>query len=227
MTTRSPEVRLLASMAVFGLLVGVAYWFLTYETAGTLLLVGFGLASGTGAAVILERRHARVGTPREGTTRFPGPGWAPFVVALGLGGLVLGAVFGPWLAIGGVLVAVAGGWIWLSTAMAEADLVERFARATIERTRISCARRDNGREEIEMRASRTEPIRVRMSRLAVAAGLAWMLAAVLSGVSPGGAARAAGPSPGTSAPASRLPGAAPPRARLPPQPVTLPRRSTS
>ena len=43
------------------------------------------------------------------------------VVGLGLGGAVLGAVFGPWLAIAGILLAVAGGWIWLSTAMVEAD----------------------------------------------------------------------------------------------------------
>ena len=39
----------------------------------------------------------------------------------GLGGVVLGVVFGPWLAIGGILLSVFGGWIWLSTAMTEAD----------------------------------------------------------------------------------------------------------
>ena len=121
MTARSPEVRLLASMAVFGLLVGTAYWFLTYEVAGTLLLIGFGIASGIGAAIILERRHARAAMPREGAPAMPRPGWAPFVVALGLGGVVLGVVFGPWLAIGGILLSVFGGWIWLSTAMTEAD----------------------------------------------------------------------------------------------------------
>ncbi len=51
----------------------------------------------------------------------PRPGWAPFVVALGLGGVVLGVVFGPWLAIGGILLSVSAGGIWLSTAMTEAD----------------------------------------------------------------------------------------------------------
>jgi hypothetical protein len=108
-------------MAVFGLVVGTVYWFLTYEVAGTLLLIGFGIATGVGAAVIVGRAGAPPEAPREGASPIPRPGWAPFGLGLGLGGLALGAVFGPWLAIGGVLLAVAGGWVWLSTAMVEAD----------------------------------------------------------------------------------------------------------
>ena len=121
MTRRSAEVGILATMSVFGLLVGTAYWFLTYEVAGTLLLIGFGIATGVGAAVIVAQAGAPPEAPREEASPIPGPGWAPFGLGLGLGGLALGAVFGPWLAIGGILMAVVGGWVWLSTAMVEAD----------------------------------------------------------------------------------------------------------
>jgi len=120
-TGRSAEVVILASMSVFGLLVGTGYWFLTYEVAGTLLLIGFGIATGLGAAVIVALSGSEPGTPRGGTSPIPRPGWAPFALGLGLGGLALGAVFGPWLAIGAILLALVGGWIWLSMAMGEAD----------------------------------------------------------------------------------------------------------
>jgi membrane associated rhomboid family serine protease len=120
-TGRSGEVRLLAAMSVFGIAVGTVYWFLTYETVGTLLLVGFGIAAGVGAAMIVEREHGRPGMPRPGAIPIPRPGWAPIAIGFGLGGVALGAVFGPWLGIGGLLLALAGGWIWLASAMTEAD----------------------------------------------------------------------------------------------------------
>jgi hypothetical protein len=120
-TRRSAEVRVLASMGVFGLVIGTVYWFLTYEIAGTLLLVGFGLAAGIAAAVIVERSGREPEAPADGAPAFPHPGWAPIGIGAGIGGVALGAVFGPWLAIAGIMLAVVGGWVWLTTAMDESD----------------------------------------------------------------------------------------------------------
>jgi hypothetical protein len=120
-TARSGEVRLLAALAAFGIITGTVYWFLTYETAGTLLLIGFGIASGVGAGVIVEREHGRPGTPRVGAIPIPRPGWAPILIGFGLGWVALGAVFGPWLGIIGILLTLVGGWTWLASAMTEAD----------------------------------------------------------------------------------------------------------
>ena len=40
------ETRFFLVVGVFGLVIAAIYWFLTYETAGTILLLGFGLAGG-------------------------------------------------------------------------------------------------------------------------------------------------------------------------------------
>jgi hypothetical protein len=43
---QAQETRVFLLMAVFGLAVGTVYWFVSYETAGTVMLLGFGLATG-------------------------------------------------------------------------------------------------------------------------------------------------------------------------------------
>ena len=50
----------------------------------------------------------------------PKPGWAPLQIGVGLGGLALGAAFGPWLAIAGLLVALIGAKGWLDATSDEA-----------------------------------------------------------------------------------------------------------
>jgi hypothetical protein len=129
MRSLGPEVTLFAGMATFGIVVGSVYWFLTYETGGTILLSAFGIASGlAGIAVFVGGRfagrrsragHAAVGTPAGEPV--PRPGWAPLGIAVGLGGVALGAAFGPWLAIAGALVAVRSAKSWLDAAVAETD----------------------------------------------------------------------------------------------------------
>ena len=54
----SDEAVLFGGLAIFGLVVGAAYWFLAYETAGTVLLIGFGVAS-TVATISLWRTPPR------------------------------------------------------------------------------------------------------------------------------------------------------------------------
>ncbi len=41
----SEEVLFFARIAAFGLIVGAVYWFVAYEPAGTVMLLGFGVAS--------------------------------------------------------------------------------------------------------------------------------------------------------------------------------------
>jgi cytochrome c oxidase subunit IV len=137
MRALGPEVTLFARMATFGIVVGAVYWFLTYEVAGTVLLSAFGLASALAAsAVYLGGRfagrrspadHAAAPLPAE-TEPAPRPGWAPLGIALGLGGVALGAAFGPWLAIAGALVAVRSAKSWLDTAVEETDEARGVSR---------------------------------------------------------------------------------------------------
>jgi hypothetical protein len=137
MRSLGPEVTLFAGMATFGIVVGSAYWFLTYETGGTILLSAFGMASALAAIAVFvggrfagRRSRARGATghsPAEAEPA-PRPGWAPLGIALGLGGVALGAAFGPWLAIAGALVAVRSAKSWLDTAVEETDEARRGSR---------------------------------------------------------------------------------------------------
>lgn len=133
MKSLSDEARVFARMSIFAIVVGAAYWFLTYEVAGTALLLGFWLATGLATVAIFVRtRRARGDATTaeddiaggESAEPLPEPGWAPLVISLGLGGLALGAAFGPWLTIAGLLVAIAGGASWLSAAIREAASVD-------------------------------------------------------------------------------------------------------
>ena len=129
MRSLGPEVTLFARMATFGLVVGGIYWFLTYEVAGTVLLSAFGLASTLAAVAVFvggrlagrKTRTERVVAASGAVEPIPRPGWAPLGIALGLGGVALGAAFGPWLAIAGALVAVRSAKRWLDAAVEETD----------------------------------------------------------------------------------------------------------
>ena len=139
MRSLSDEAKVFARMSIFGIVVGGAYWFLTYEVAGTVLLLGFGLAAGLATVANFVRSRRAAGDAAaagddvaggesvpgeaagvEAAEPFPEPGWAPLIISLGVGGLALGAAFGPWLTIAGLLVAIAGGASWLSAAIREA-----------------------------------------------------------------------------------------------------------
>jgi hypothetical protein len=124
------EAQLFARMAVFGVGLGVVYWLLTYETAGSVLLTTFGGASGIAAVAIVAgalraRRsggHAGAGGgPTNDVEPVPRPNATPLLLALGLGLVLLGTVLGPWLLIAGLLVVVAAARSWLGAAMDETD----------------------------------------------------------------------------------------------------------
>jgi len=138
--TLTDEARLFARMSIFGLGTGAAYWILTSERAGTILLLAFGLGAGLAAVAIFVgsrggRRRAReapLEAPPEAGPEdspalaaevepLPEPGWAPLGIAAGIGGLALGAAFGPWLTIAGLILAIVGALSWLSAAVRETD----------------------------------------------------------------------------------------------------------
>src|SRR4029079_7938886 len=89
----SDEAVLFGRLAIFGLVVGVAYWFLTYETAGTVLLIGFGVASPVASISLWSKppRSAVEASLRSGTVppgwrdeRIPAPAFAPVIVGAGV-----------------------------------------------------------------------------------------------------------------------------------------------
>ncbi|MHB8959065.1 MAG: aa3-type cytochrome oxidase subunit IV [Candidatus Limnocylindrales bacterium] len=129
------EIRYFGRLAIYALLVGGAYWFLSYEPAGTVLLIGFGLA--TGAAFVVLRRGVRQehgGAGSEGGTAtseapfadetgpVPTRSGAPLAVGFGIATVALAGAFGPWFLIAGAVPLVLGAVDWLRAAERELAL---------------------------------------------------------------------------------------------------------
>jgi hypothetical protein len=133
------EVRFVGRLAAYGLLIGVVYWFVAYEVAGTVLLIAFGLATGFATVVFaLDARRKRHGplprrplewlalsTDEEAPPFADDPGAIPLgssaPLEFGFGAAVasLGLVFGAWLVALGMVPLVIGAAGWLRDAMAE------------------------------------------------------------------------------------------------------------
>ena len=150
-TLMTQELRVFAGMCAFGLAVGAAYWFLTYDPTGTVLLLAFGLGAGIAAVTVLvgtraARRQAggRAAVPEPPERRrstgsisvepVPQPGWAPLGLAIGLGAVAIGGAFGPFPAIGGMVITAVSARAWLGSAMRETDEARR--REAGSRTRV-------------------------------------------------------------------------------------------
>ena len=138
------EVRLWLRTAGFGLAIAVIYWFVSYEIAGTLLLVGFGIG-GAFLAVLMAMALRRGGHRIDGRpwtwlglaaedsanvltdeeARMPAGSYAPIVLGLGISIAALGLVYGPWLVVAAIPLVLAGGRIWFREASAEHGAVER------------------------------------------------------------------------------------------------------
>jgi Cytochrome c oxidase subunit IV len=151
------EVRVFARMAMFGVAIGIVYWFLTYETTGTVLLLLFGASAAIAAlgTYLLQRagRHPlgrldHVELPEELEREpVPAPGWAPLGIAIGLGAVALGAAFGPWLTVAGVLFAIWSGKAWLNAAMRENHEARGPRRSASVESRGAVAPPDSGAAE--------------------------------------------------------------------------------
>lgn len=145
------EVRFVGRLAAYGLLIGVVYWFVAYEVAGTVLLLAFGLAAGFATIVLLlDARRKRHGPlPRrpldwlalpndeepppfaDEPGAVPLGSSAPLEFGFGLAVAALGLVFGAWLVALGMVPLVIGAAGWLRAAMAEHRATARADAADV------------------------------------------------------------------------------------------------
>ena len=125
------EVAFFGRTAGYGLLIALAYWFVSYEVTGTVLLAGFGLATGVGFVLLWRRsRGARRAGPIDADRPFSdetGPvplrSFAPLELGLGIAVVGLGLVFGIWFVIAAAVPVAAGALEWVREARHELDLV--------------------------------------------------------------------------------------------------------
>lgn len=138
------EMRFLLRAGSYGVSVGVIYYVLSQEWAGTVLMIGFGLACLLLLALSWWEWRRRPGRGLEGPAwrwlllpppeqnggftheqaRLPGASLSPLTLALGMGLGALALVFGPWLLAAAVIPLLLGLRGWLTEAMAEYGAIE-------------------------------------------------------------------------------------------------------
>ncbi len=134
------EVRFFGRLSLFALAAGLVYWFVSYEAAGTVLLLGFGVATGAAFLVLRggqpagsrgtdEEAPAEPGRPDGPFGDESGPvptrSSAPLAVGFGVAVIGLAGAFGPWFAIVGAVPFLLGAADWLRSANRELDLRAR------------------------------------------------------------------------------------------------------
>ncbi len=126
----SDEAVLFGRLAIFGIAVGAVYWFVSYETAGTSLLIGFGVASSVASIALWtkpSRSAVEAGLPDGAVPagwadeRIPAPAFAPLIVGAGVAITALGLALSPLILPVGVVVALIGGRYWLEAAIHEGE----------------------------------------------------------------------------------------------------------
>jgi hypothetical protein len=139
----SDEAALLLRVSVFGLLAGAIYWFLSYEWLGTVALLLLGVGPGfAGLFIIWHRREGAGRGSRQATLRrfaglpeadppgpkslegqdiavLPLPSIWPFAASLGVTVAGSGLIFGLWLVILGLGIALYSGWGWIAAIVRE------------------------------------------------------------------------------------------------------------
>jgi hypothetical protein len=116
------ETRFFLFLAVFALVIGAIYWFVSYEPAGSVLLLAFGAATGVMAVVLHRTGRRDVDRPfLDESGRFPSETPAPLAVGAGIALMSLATIFGPAPLVVGLLPFAWGAWTWLGRARAELD----------------------------------------------------------------------------------------------------------
>ena len=132
------EVRFFGRLSLYALAVGAIYWFLSYEAAWTVMLLGFGVATGIAFVMLRQGSPAGRGGTREGGDVPAGPARpdgpfgdesapvptrssAPLVVGFGIAVISLSGAFGPWFLLAGAVPLLAGATDWLRSAGRELD----------------------------------------------------------------------------------------------------------
>lgn len=140
----SDDAALLLRVSVFGLVAGTVYWFLSYEALGTVALLLLGAGPGFAGLYLMRHRGAEDaggGDLRDTLRRFAGlpeddppgpkslesqdvavlplPSIWPFAASLGLAVALSGLIFGLWLLILGLGIALYSGWGWIAAIVRE------------------------------------------------------------------------------------------------------------
>jgi hypothetical protein len=125
------EIAVFVRSAVYFGAIGAAYWVLTYEVAGSMLLAGSALASAFVAIVLrlgLRGEHpasadaTQIGPDGpfgDESGRLPASTAAPLGVAFGVALVVLGLVFTGALVLAGAILILLASREWLRSAMSE------------------------------------------------------------------------------------------------------------
>ena len=126
------EVRFFVRIALFTIVIGTIYWFVSYEEAGTILFGGIVASAVTFALVIALRVKAArqggrglkalLGFDDVGGDRplnldedtFPSASMWPAAASLGFTLVALGLVYGAWLWVPGLAVTLSATWGWLT-----------------------------------------------------------------------------------------------------------------
>jgi hypothetical protein len=123
------EFRFFLRMGLYLLVAGVVYWFVTYEWAGSVLLIGiaigiafFILAAGAGTKLFTRRRSPvdLIGFSEgddaldiEEEPMSPGSIW-PLMAAVAMLLIALGFLYGGWFWLPGAGLAAVSAWMWLT-----------------------------------------------------------------------------------------------------------------
>jgi Cytochrome c oxidase subunit IV len=124
------EVRFFGRLSIYALIIGAVYWFLSYDAAGTVLLIGFGFATGVAFLVLwrsgrrddpgaIDRPDVPDGPFGDESAPVPTRSAAPLALGFGVAVMALAGAFGPWFLIAGAVPLVLGATDWLRSASRE------------------------------------------------------------------------------------------------------------
>jgi len=133
------EAGILLRVSIFGFVAGVVYWFLSYESLGTVALLLLGAGPGFAGLILVQEQRQRGGTgesradamrrlagippqdppgPRglaaEDLGVLPLPTIWPLAASLGVAVLFTGLIYGLWLVILGIGLLIYAAWGWLA-----------------------------------------------------------------------------------------------------------------
>jgi hypothetical protein len=124
------EIRFFGRLSVYALITGTIYWFLSYDATGTVLLLGFGFATGAGFLVLWRSGRREVSASVDVSSLPDGPfgdesapvptrSAAPLALGFGVAVMALAGAFGFWFLIAGAVPFLLGATDWLRAASRE------------------------------------------------------------------------------------------------------------
>ncbi len=135
------EITYFGRLSFFAFLVGAGYWLVSNEAVGTVMLIGFGLATGAGFTLLRGgARHEPDAVGDAESTEPDGPfgdesgplptrSAAPLALGLGVALIGMAGAFGPWFVLAGAVPLVLGAADWLRSANRELALREHLDEA--------------------------------------------------------------------------------------------------